>query len=329
MINSITLSLSGSSSFSIVDAGCTSLAPGAMCSGLVRFLPTADGTVTAALAADGGLAGIAVLNMVARGFEAGRLQWIEDGGSVWPSTNLDVTHTLTVKNISTGAALPLTITLTDAGTSWRLEPDAGAGQCLNGSTALAPGGTCTARVTFLAASSPTPDGLSTAQLRASASGSPTVVSALRATATYSFVFAPYEVSASLTTTMLQSGAPGGFCPSNTDFILQFVADAPTGTQLEYKHQPALDASRCTSPNFFYEIPARDAGVLWPGTIRECGGGMSSWMSAEGSQPGIGQGNSFCLPSSTTGQVWGSDVLGSGVGACRTNLTVIGQRWQCK
>lgn len=327
-VGPITLSLAGSgaAAFSIVDAGCSTLAPSGSCTGLVRFLPTANAGYAASVVADGGPAGFAFLNMFADGYEGGRLQWVGDAG-VWSSTNVDVTHTFTLENLSSGPAAPVTISLTDAGVDgWRIEPPSPTG-CVTGVTTLAPGATCTVEVTYLAGQPGTPNGTSSALLRAAAADASPAVSVLSGTAAYTFV-GGYHLGFTSAFT-LTPGAPTRPCQFKNDSEYELVADAPGGTQLEFRHESSLDASRCTPPQVYYEIPARDSLSNFPGAIRKCGDTTMSWPSNEGAYASIGNGNSFCLPQAMTERVWGSEVPSTPVDTCRTTYTRIGRVWLCQ
>lgn len=323
----LSLGGSGAAAFSIVDAGCGTIPGNSSCSGLVQFRPTGDGSFSATLAADGGLAGFAFLSMSARGFEAGRLQWVDDGGTVWPTTNQDVTRTFTLRNASTGPCPAVFVTLADAGTyGFELEPDAGVGGCLSGVTALPPSGSCTVKVTFKAGTDLTPSGLSTATLRASASGASPATAALSATASYTMMPGPhFGFPQSFT---LVTGSPTRGCDFRGDGEYQFIASAPGGTQLEFKRESSLDATRCTNGQYFWEIPTR-ASAGYPGLIRACNG-ATTYPSGEGAGTTIGAGtNSFCLNSSYNPPIWGSDQAGSGQNACRLMLDRIGRLWTCR
>lgn len=322
----LALTGSGASAFSIVDAGCTTIPPSGSCTGQLRFAPTANATYNASLVADGGPAGFAFLAMVARGYEAGNLQWVGDAG-VWATTNVDAMQTLTLKNVSSGPAAAVTVTLTDAGLyGWRLEPDAGVGGCVNGVTALAPNAECTVNVTYLAGQPSTPNGTSTAVLRASASSAVSGVRVLRGTAAYTFMMSPYAWGFPQAFTLVM-GPPTRPCQFKNDSEIQFVATAMGGTQLEFKRESAFDVSRCGG-QAYYEIPARTSPNA-PGAIRRCNDGSMTWPSDEAQPTNPGGGTSFCLPSASMGRVWGSDATGSVPDACRTTLDRVGRIWLCQ
>ncbi len=321
MVGPIGLALTGpgAAAFSIVDAGCATIAAGGSCGGVLRFVPTQNATYTASLLADGGLAGLAFLNLFGRGYEAARLQWVGDAG-VW-ATNADVMQTFTLQNVSSGGSARLNVSLTDAGMfGWRLEPDSGVGGCVSGVTTLDAGASCNVNVTFLAGQGNTPNGLSTAVLRATAPDAGGAVRVLQGTADYHFIAGPtYGFPAA---SPLINMVPARPCLFRNDGENQLLANAPNGTQLEFVHEPSMDASRCPG-QWYFEVPTKNS-MSYPGGIRECGT-TATFPSGDEAGTAIGSGAGVCLPVGTA-NVWGAN---GDAGTCRTTYTRIGKVWNCQ
>ena len=180
-------------------------------------------------------------------------------------------------------------------------------------------------VTYQAGQPSTPNGVSSALLRATAASANPAVSVLSGTAAYTFV-GGYQLGFPSVFTLI-TAPPTRPCAFKNDSEIELIADAPGGTQLEFRHEGSLDGTRCTPPQLYYEIPARSS-LTFPGAIRK-GDASMSWQSNEGSYSTTGNGNSFCLPPSTSAPVWGSEVVSSPVDACRSTLTRIGRMWLCQ
>ncbi len=337
-VGPITLSLAGSgaSAYSIVDAGCATLGGSGSCTGLVRFAPTANGTFVASLAVDAGIAGVAFLAMSAKGYEAGRLQWVTDAGTsspanpnLWPSTNLDETHVFTVKNMSSGPASAMTLSLADAGTAeWRLEPDAGVGGCVSGVTALAPSSTCAVKVTFLAGEQSHPAGTISASLRAAAANGGIASTTIAGTAAYTWAANNFPYGS--TVTGILASPPTSACGSWGEVTMVNEAEMPGGSQLAYYHVPLMDSVCSGATPWFFQIPAKSA-ANYPGRIRECGTTGTGTVTNEGSSTTQSASLPYmCLAQNTVEPVWGSDQLQSPTpDSCRVTFTHLTRGYQCQ
>lgn len=328
----ISLALTGSSAFSLADAGCAALDAGASCQGLLRFLPAANGSYTGTLGADAGLAGVATTALRANGYAAGQLEFVAGAQSPTPpnpdviaATNVDVTHTYTLRNASSGSTSAITLFLAGGGASaWRLEsPDGGAGQCAPGAT-LGPSSTCTVSVTFHAGESGNPAGTFTTDLTATATSGGTATHVLTGTAAYSWADGGLWGS-----TSANVGPPTTACPSRDSFYWEQIAVLPAGLQYQYWHESAFDMAMCAG-GWFFQVPAQNHPSRYPGVMRGCGTTVPTWVTGGDHAPAtVGQANSYlCAAADTIDPLWADGDLG-GVGSCSTNLTYVVRKYSCQ